>query len=51
MKCFFIEPEVAGGLGSQTIIDTSQTPPRVTRLNYSSEGWLDDEVLVKDAKR
>jgi len=45
MKYFYIEPEVAGGLGSQTVIDTSKSPPLVTKLHYTFEGWLGDEIL------
>ncbi len=42
---FFIEPEVAGGLGDGTIIDNSSHPPIVTKLEYRFEGWLGDDLL------
>jgi hypothetical protein len=42
---YYIEPEVAGGLGDDTIIDASVHPPIVTKLEYQFEGWLGDEVL------
>ena len=42
---YFIEPEVAGGLGDRTVMDTSYHPPIVTKLEYKFEGWLGDELL------
>lgn len=42
---FYIEPEVAGGLGSATIMDGSVHPPVVSELNLNFEGWLGDELL------
>jgi hypothetical protein len=45
MKFFMLEPEVAGGLGEQTDIDSSAHPPVVTRLEYRFEGWLGDDIL------
>jgi hypothetical protein len=42
---YYIEPEVAGGLGNDTVIDASVHPPIVTKLEYQFEGWLGDEVL------
>jgi len=45
MKYFQIEPDVAGGLGSQTVIDTSKIPPLVSRLHYTFEAWFGDEIL------
>jgi len=45
MKYFCIDPEVAGGLGGETIIETRKTPPLVTSLHYTFEGWLGDEIL------
>ena len=41
----YIEPEVAGGLGRQTILDNSVFPPRVDRLHYEFEDWLGDAVV------
>ena len=59
MKYFYIEPEVAGGLGENTVLDTSVHPPIVSRLHYEFDGWLGDVLLetfpcfivTKDAKR
>jgi hypothetical protein len=45
MKYFFVEPEVAGGLGPRTVMDTSQHPPRVVKLHYEFSGWLGDPIL------
>ena len=42
---YFIEPEVAGGLGDRTVMDASYHPPIVTKLEYKFEGWLGDELL------
>jgi len=40
-----LQPEVAGGLGERTVMDTTLTPPRVKRLHYEFEGWLGDDLL------
>lgn len=45
MKYFYIEPEVAGGLGSETVLDRSTHPPVVARLHYHLDGWLGDVLL------
>lgn len=45
MKYFYVDPEVAGGLGSRTVMDRSVHPPLVARLHYHIEGWLGDVVL------
>lgn len=42
---YFIEPEVAGGLGDHTVMDTSYNPPIVSKFEYKFEGWLGDELL------
>jgi len=42
---FIITPEVAGGLGPQTQMDTSVHPPVVSRLHYAFDGWLGDDLL------
>jgi hypothetical protein len=44
-KYYVLEPEVAGGLGVNTITDRSVHPRRVSRLHYHFEGWLGDELL------
>ncbi len=40
-----LEPEVAGGLGGNTVMDRSVVPPRVERLHHVFQGWLGDELL------
>ncbi|MFM2481389.1 hypothetical protein [Celerinatantimonas sp. YJH-8] len=46
MSLFFvIEPEVSGGLGTNTVIDTSIHPPKVTHLNYEFDDWLGDDLV------
>jgi hypothetical protein len=42
---FYIEPEVAGGLGPETVLDSSVHPPIVSKLEFRFEGWLGDELL------
>lgn len=41
----YIEPEVAGGLGIETIIDNSVHPPIIKKLHYEFSGWLGDDIL------
>ncbi len=41
----YIEPEVAGGLGRQTILDNSVFPPLVEKLHYEFEDWLGDAIV------
>lgn len=43
---FFIEPEVAGGLGDNSVFDRSTHPPQVHRLHYEFDGWLGDVLLA-----
>ena len=45
MKYFYVEPEVAGGLGERTVMDRSVHPPIVKKLHYQFEGWLGDALL------
>lgn len=42
---FYIEPEVAGGLGEHTVMDVSIHPPMVSRLHLQFDGWLGDVLL------
>ena len=41
----FIEPEVAGGLGKETLLDVTVHPPRVHKLHFEMDGWLGDDFL------
>jgi len=45
MNFYKLSPEVAGGLGKNTVFDRSQIPPRIKWLHYVIEGWLGDELL------
>ena len=45
MRYFYIEPEVAGGLGKSTVMDADKHPPVVKDLNYELDGWLGDAIL------
>jgi hypothetical protein len=47
-----LHPEVAGGVGAATVIDNHAAlragrarVPKVSRLEYTFEGWLGDELL------
>lgn len=42
---YYIEPEVSGGLGDKTIIDTSVHPPVVTKLHIQFDDWLGDDLI------
>lgn len=46
MDYYSIEPEVAGGLGDNTLIDTSIHPPEIIKLHYQFDGWLGDVLLA-----
>ena len=41
----YLEPEVSGGLGKKTQLDSSTHPPIVTKLHYVFDGWLGDDIL------
>jgi hypothetical protein len=45
MKYFCLEPEVAGGLGQNTVLDRSVHPPIVRKLHHHFDGWLGDALL------
>ncbi|WP_062787080.1 hypothetical protein [Novosphingobium capsulatum] len=42
---FFIEPEVAGGIGGNSDWHREDGKMVVTRLNYEFDGWLGDALL------
>ncbi|CCN72624.1 hypothetical protein [Vibrio nigripulchritudo] len=42
---YYIEPEVCGGFGVGTIIDSSTHPPKITQLHIEFDGWLGDDLL------
>src|SRR4051794_29887097 len=41
-----LDPEVAGHLGSHTIMDPSSHPPIVHSLHYELDGWPADDLLT-----
>jgi hypothetical protein len=45
MDYFYVEPEVAGGLGPLTVMDTTTHPPIVSKLHYHFDGWLGNVLL------
>lgn len=46
MKFYAIEPEVAGGMGKNTVFDRTPGKPTVVhKLHYEFQGWLGDELL------
>jgi hypothetical protein len=45
MRYFYIEPEVAGGEGDNSVMDRSVHPPIVSRLHYEFTTWLGDVLL------
>jgi hypothetical protein len=46
MKYYYVEPEVAGGWGQNTIFDrTPGRPTVVHKLHYEFQGWFGDELL------
>ena len=42
---YTLRPEVAGGLGDGTVMDTTVHPPIVERLHYEFEDWLGDDLV------
>ncbi|MGO8919866.1 MAG: hypothetical protein ACLQJR_28535 [Stellaceae bacterium] len=45
MTYFYLAPEVAGGIGENTVMDVSVHPPLVSKLHYSFDGWPDSVIL------
>lgn len=46
MKYYYLEPEVSGGLGDNTVMDATLHPPFITRLHYEFDGWLGDSMVT-----
>ncbi len=42
-----LDPEVAGHLGDDTVMDTSTHPPIVHALHYEFDGWPVDDDLIE----
>lgn len=45
MKHYVLEPEVSGGLGASSELDTSCHPPIVRKLEYVFDGWQGDSLI------
>jgi hypothetical protein len=45
MAHFLLHPEVPGGLGEQTELDTSVHPPVVHKLHLEVAGWAGDDLV------
>lgn len=45
MKFYTLDPEVAGELGKNTVMDTSVHPPAVSKLHYELDAWLGDDLI------
>ncbi|WP_353649888.1 hypothetical protein ABLG96_02680 [Nakamurella sp. A5-74] len=45
MTDYLVYPEIAGGFGDNAELDTTSTPPTVTRLHYEIETWMGGELL------
>ena len=45
MAFYYVEPEVAGGLGQNTVLDPDVHPPTVIKLHYKIINWLGDALL------
>jgi hypothetical protein len=46
LRYFYIEPEVAGGWGKNTVFDRTPGKPTVMhKLHYEFQGWQGDELL------
>ena len=46
MNFYKIEPDVAGGLGENTILDPGVHPPIVSRLHYQFDDWSGDALVA-----
>lgn len=42
---YSLEPEVAGGFGENSVLDTNTHPPDVKHLHYEFDGWLGDDLV------
>ena len=43
---YTLRAEVAGGLGAESVVDTSTTPPVVSRLHIDFVSWLGDDIVA-----
>jgi hypothetical protein len=45
MNYFYVEAEVAGGIGPHSVVHESPGQLRVDKLHYVFDGWAGDEIL------
>jgi hypothetical protein len=45
MRYFYVEPDVAGGFGPNTVIDRGSGRIVVKKLHYIFDGWFGDDLL------
>ena len=45
MKIYLLEPEVCGGIGDETVSDSSNFPPVIYSLHYVFDDWLGDDLI------
>jgi len=45
MNKYILEPEVAGGIGGNSILDHQTKPPIIVKLNYEFDDWLGDDLI------
>ncbi|HET6311576.1 MAG TPA: hypothetical protein VFH00_11315 [Candidatus Nitrosotalea sp.] len=43
---YTLRAEVAGGLGPQSVLDSSTNPPAVSVLHYDFVSWLGDDIVA-----
>ena len=48
MRYYTIEPDVPGGLGEHSVLDTTVRPGIVHYLHYEFEGWFGDDLLTSN---
>ncbi|MGO4186810.1 hypothetical protein [Pseudarthrobacter sp. TAF60_1] len=46
MHFYIVRPEVAGGIGDNTVMDYSGDRVGVSHLHYEFESWLGDELIT-----
>ena len=47
MRYYFVEPEVPGGWGDDTVVlDNTVHPPIISKLHYEFDGWPEDVLIT-----
>ena len=46
MNFFCVKPDVVGGLGEKSVLDTMVKPPKVRHLHFEFEGWPSDDLVA-----